>query len=375
VKGYGSSHLLRWKMEKEEDTDKPTGRFYRSRISGKPYFAVPDEEKSTMHRRSIQRYLNNIDDTLEELKPILERISRNNAVVAMTANMGYMPMIMNFVCFARSRNIDLSNVLIFTTDKESADVIRQMGMNAFHTEKILGELPKEEGEFMDETFNIMTFAQIASVHMVNMLGYDILFQDADVIWYKDPLQYFLDDSNGVQSYDVLFMDDGSGQWDYQPWRANTGFYFVRNNERTRYLVSEFLFSGDVVGVYGNDQGVMSVLLNEHSAMHGLQVKTLNWYEFPGGRDYHFNVDFVNDVIDEKKEIWTWHMHWALNRELKVKYMEQSGWWYLNESCASKPLDELLQEEDIGDLTSHCCSVEPIVSCHFDDKPSVQLCRT
>lgn len=54
------------------------------------------------------------------------------------------------------------------------------------------------------------------VQLVNELGYDLLFQDADVVWYKDPLEYFHD--KALPEFDIYFQDDGSRQERYAPYR-------------------------------------------------------------------------------------------------------------------------------------------------------------
>jgi len=45
------------------------------------------------------------------------------------------------------------------------------------------------------------------------LGYDVLFQDVDVIWYKDPVPYFHPtdvaavESSNNNSFDIYFQDE------------------------------------------------------------------------------------------------------------------------------------------------------------------------
>lgn len=55
-----------------------------------------------------------------------------------------------------------------------------------------------------------------------MMGYDVLFQDVDVVWYKNPLPFFQDKSSAIYKNDVYFQDDGSRQVFYAPYSANTG---------------------------------------------------------------------------------------------------------------------------------------------------------
>lgn len=80
----------------------------------------------------------------------------------------------------------------------------------------------------------MMLAKVVSVQLVNVLGYDLLFSDVDVshrlfrrsphdvsfqidslllvmqiVWFKNPLEYFQGPISPVKDHDVIFQDDGS----------------------------------------------------------------------------------------------------------------------------------------------------------------------
>ena len=61
------------------------------------------------------------------------------------------------------------------------------------------------------------------------------------------------------------MDDGNDNWEYQPYRCNQGFYYVRYNERTRHFLSVYIYNSHLVMSSGIDQIVFSLLINEHVA--------------------------------------------------------------------------------------------------------------
>lgn len=46
-------------------------------------------------------------------------------------------------------------------------------------------------------------AKVICVHLVNDLGYDLLFQDVDIVWYKNPFDFFHSDENS--GFDVYFQ--------------------------------------------------------------------------------------------------------------------------------------------------------------------------
>ena len=84
----------------------------------------------------------------------------------------------------------LKNIVLFATDIETYNLASNiLGLpNIFFDESIFGTIPKEYSEsYADETFSKIMFAKIYSVHLVSQLGYNFLFQDVDVLWYKNPL--------------------------------------------------------------------------------------------------------------------------------------------------------------------------------------------
>lgn len=49
----------------------------------------------------------------------------------MVCNHGQSELLMNFVCSANARNLDLSTVLVFATDEETKDIAEGLGLAAF----------------------------------------------------------------------------------------------------------------------------------------------------------------------------------------------------------------------------------------------------
>ena len=84
----------------------------------------------------------------------------------------------------------LSNILLFATDKETHDLARGMGLSSFYDERLFGAMPKKAaGAYADSVFREIMLAKVYCVHaVVSVIGYDVLFQDVDVIWYKNPLE-------------------------------------------------------------------------------------------------------------------------------------------------------------------------------------------
>jgi Nucleotide-diphospho-sugar transferase len=280
------------------------------------------------------------------------------------------------VCNAHRKGLEdvLANVLLFCTDEETCELAQSLGLTTFFDEQNFGRLPKRAARaYADATFMEMMGAKVYCVQMVSMLGYDILFQDVDVVWYRDPLPWFLETADDPQrNFDVYFQDDGNHAVFYAPYSANTGFYYVRNNDRTRYFLNSLLMAGDLIISSRSHQIALVALLNEHASMYGLRVKVWerNLEEFPGGYSFHRKPDFMRKVVQGKAKPYIFHMSWTLNKDNKLKYFQQMGEWYLKPECAGRSARDIRG----GVSVDGCCSFQPEVTCYYRDKPSKIPCR-
>lgn len=226
----------------------------------------------------------------------------------------------------------------------------------------------------------MMMAKVLVVQLVSMLGYHILFQDVDMIWYQHPLAYFypyLDDRHGKDTpeYDIFFQDDGGRSVRYAPYSANSGFYFIRHNARTRHLLTSVLMAGDSIVRSRSHQQVLIALLSEHVSLYGLKVKVLSrdMEEFPGGYHYHQrSKEYMTELFAGNLQPFIFHMSWTSNKVNKILFFRQMGEWYVPEKCIQRKVDDVVKTS-VDSLVTGCCANDPIVSCHYRDKPSIQPC--
>lgn len=219
----------------------------------------------------------------------------------------------------------------------------------------------------------MMMAKVITVQLVSMLGYDFLFQDVDIIWYRNPLEYFFDKSLPAYGYDIFFQDDGGHSVRYAPYSANSGFYFVRYNNRTRHFLTSLLMAGDLILSTDSHQQALIATLNEHVSLYGLKAKVLSrdMDEFPGGFQYHKkDKSYMKKVFDGSIKPYIFHMSWTNNKDNKLLFFRQMGEWYVQDKCIAHSASNIAGSSD---LPSACCVAEPLFSCHFRDKPSMKPC--
>ncbi|KAL7554504.1 hypothetical protein ACHAWF_017961 [Thalassiosira exigua] len=290
IGNFESFHIQRWmKVNTTASTSirdelplSLVSRGYASRgsKSGRANFYAPpfDGKWSPVmrHWKMLRTFFQNVDSVLADLTPILKKVARNNTVVVLTCNKGQSALLMNFACSARRRGFDLGNILVFPTDVETKEFAEGLGLTTYYDEQNMGPLPSGEARrYGDKNFKAMMYAKVLCVLYPLMLHYDVLFQDVDLVWLKDPLEYFHDKASETSHFDVLFQHDGSNSVRYAPYAANSGFYYVRANKRSQYLFTSLLYHSDLIITWDSHQQVIVQLLAEHSSLFGLNVKVFD----------------------------------------------------------------------------------------------------
>ena len=188
------------------------------------------------------------------------------------------------------------------------------------------------------------------------------------MWYKDPLNHLKKLANSELPYDILLSFDGNVGPRFSPSSANSGFFFARNTNKSRYLFTSLLYAGDEIMESGSHQQILISLMNEHSSMFGLKTKILSGEDFPGGLHFHRDHELMKNIMLQKMIPFIFHMSWTNDRTNKVQYLKQMGLWFVEEKC-----ENLGHFEIEAGRPMSCCTREPLFSCHFKDKPSVKPC--
>ena len=146
VGNFESYHVQRWmKVDTVKSTKvqadlplAPVSRGYASRGKANFYSPPSDGKFSPVkrHWEMLKTFLQNVDSILDDLRPILKKVARNNAVVIMTCNHGQSALLMNFACSAQRRGFDLSNILVFPTDIETKELAEGLGLATYFDEKV-----------------------------------------------------------------------------------------------------------------------------------------------------------------------------------------------------------------------------------------------
>jgi hypothetical protein len=339
--------------------------------SGRHHAAVPPLDKHTLRSLAVlSEYIQELPHAQKRLQALLKNADTQDPLIVMTCNKGQSELFMNFVCSVTARKLPLDRVILFATDEYTYTLCQELQVQyCYHDPTLFGDIPEEAAEwFGDDTFAKVMKAKVYSVHLILTLGYSVLFSDVDVVWYKNPLDYYRT-TMMEGPWDLVFQNDGARTLRYAPYSPNSGFYFVRHNPKTVFLFGELLKMGDTLSFYHSHQHALSQVLNEHISWTGLRVKvhpTGFDNPFPGGFEFNQHYPYMKDLLGNKEtqqDPYIFHICWTESKIYKRKFLQQMRQWYVRD------------EYEIGRCNGYdCCVREPIVSCHFRDVPSVIPCK-
>jgi hypothetical protein len=253
--------------------------------------------------------------------------SGRKTAIVMVANEGVIDLVLNFICSCQKQagNIDLSTLIVFLGQPEYIPLIESMGAKAIY-HPFFGTIPKKAASsYGDNIFGKLMWLKASSVYVTHKAGYDVIFQDADLIWLRNPILHLQS-----SKHDVAFMDDGARSTRFTPFFVNSGFYYIKNEpSSSKYFMELMLKSGpSEIDVTHSHQAVLTRHMMEAHHLANLQIDILNTELFPSGALYHNNKTYINEIINYQKFPYVFHMCWTTNRDDKVKYFKELGFWFL-----------------------------------------------
>jgi hypothetical protein len=136
VPQYESYHIQKWM--KQDDKFNMVGRGQQD--NGRIAFEPPTIDDLKEHWNMFKSYLSHLDVVLSELDALLKPIAIDNTVIVMVCNFGQSELLMNFVCQATRNGMNLSNIIVFTTDQETTDLATSLGLTAYYDQRVSGSM-------------------------------------------------------------------------------------------------------------------------------------------------------------------------------------------------------------------------------------------
>ena len=303
---------------------------------------MPNDTLRNRARTMAARLLSNLDKVNEKLEPLLKEASADftdpayketigesskGSVLVMCINSGNLDLLLNFIAsFSKKcprKNI-FGNLVVFAADDGVEHAMKAANVKVFR-HPALGDFKAEAARsYGDHQFVEMMWLKTTCVFLVNQLHYDVLFQDADLVWWRNPWPFFAKRPD----IDTFWMDDGARTSRFAPHFPNTGFYLLRANARTRYFTNQLLGGYATVLAWQSHQALVSQLLAEVHSLLGMTISILDKEHFPSGKQFHHNRPLFDKIHQQLFTPYCFHMCWTAGKQDKLKFLKQENLWFL-----------------------------------------------
>jgi hypothetical protein len=260
-----------------------------------------------------------------------------DSLVVMVLNPGELDIFANLICSCNKYNLSTHNFLVFTTQEEILPLITAHGViGIFHSESFAFARIAANYEYLDKTFIDMMWYKSFSIWILLKLGYNILFQDIDIVWFRNPFPYFEKLVNGYRRSrgyaltsslssssssstphqqqalflpDIILSDDGQRSLRYAPWYANSGFYYLFSNEKMIHFAWEILMAFPILHISGSHQNIFTLKLLEGLDAYQPTLNTLflPMHDFPSGVKFSHDRPYMHRIKVGLEEPYIFHM--------------------------------------------------------------------
>lgn len=262
------------------------------------------------------------------LKSVTEKLVINKTMIVTTLNFGYKNIMMNWVCNLRYLNI--TNFVIAALDDELYKFGYTRGLPVYLESEVMGGLNTSlmGAAYGTSSFKDLTKMKSRVVLRFLKLGYNVVWSDADVIWFRNPTE----DLWGYDADLAIQTNAPDNEEANANRRINSGFYLAVSNERVingfekvieyaaKSRMSEQPCFYDVLcGKEGEGR-----LGNNECSFEGMHIRLLDRGKYPNGITRGI-WDVEGGKIKERyPEVFVLHNNWVKGTTAKLERYVRHG---------------------------------------------------
>ena len=217
-----------------------------------------------------------------------------------------------------------NNLIVFCLDQEAAQLADTLGVKHYFFDPEYYSPAGKSERFGDEWFRNTILYKNAVISESLTLGASLLFQDVDLIWFKDPFVY-LEESR--QHYDIQIMYDGPNP-NGRPIYGNTGFMYLQSNDLTKALFETALRNSAAI-LKAGQQFIFMRILNFFVCRSLIKVHVLPEHMFLNGHLFNLTDGVLDAARNWKDEGIVLHYSWTGTRHDKLLKLNKFGLNYSN----------------------------------------------
>ncbi|ETO22467.1 hypothetical protein RFI_14732, partial [Reticulomyxa filosa] len=254
----------------------------------------------------------------ERRKELHEKLShlrprKDGPIILMVTNYGYSWLFLNWVCSIDNAKLSFlrQRTLIVVTDERAKAIAEKAGFLTYYPHWLGNELlskidPNFPDRFALGAHKYTVALQISQLTDLIAMGHDVILQDTDIIWKRDPLSYLM--QLEFRAIDIQMGVDGRND-DRGP--GNSGFIMIRSNCRTKIFMNTMQNMVPMVLFGRSDQIVWNTLLREYH-FRMISFTTLTTRLFISGFQINLKLpkEQVLRSIPDSEKWFLFHASWT-----------------------------------------------------------------
>ena len=287
--------------------------------------------------------------------------SSQTTIVVTTVNWMYREFLLNFHCNLQTLHLPYAPI-VYSIDRQTHNFSQHLGLSSMLISREKGD-DVNPGNFEStgpRSFNEITKKKLRAVLSALRSGYDVLLSDADILWCTDAVKYITEYLLVQPAYfgaDVLIQPEVNYR------TLNSGFYFVKANNRSRSLFEALIQN---IGIGAHDQDVVNAVFCDEKyggrrvdqevgsvpywcESRGAIIKVLPAEQFPSGAQVYgdkkvFQLERtkLRDMCDNGDFV-VLHNNFIKAKKKKARQIVKGMWWASFESednfqCEDHPVE-------------------------------------
>jgi len=274
------------------------------------------------------RYHSEKQNRLQALGEIYDDLGQPGDVIVMLYCKKFFSLFKNWLASCAAHNIPVKQRLItFTLDREAEEQTRALGVKSYCLSPDIYAEAGGSGEYGDKAFSNTMFYKNAVINDVLGFGANVLFQDVDLVWLKDPFTYF---GNQVQGFDLCIMYDGPNP-NYRPLYANSGFIYAISNNVNKALFETAMRNTASIFQNRSHQKPLVKIMTYFANHNLISLKVLPQTLFLNGHLFNLKQGVREKAGDWEKNGYAVHYSWTRNMDDKRQKIRKFGLDYLSEN--------------------------------------------
>jgi hypothetical protein len=289
----------------------------------------PTKEEYTIAEQFHKSFNKHESQRIKDLENLFLELGAPKTVITLFYCNKFFIFFENWVKSCEKNGIEIRDKTItFSLDIESFEKTKALGFKTF---LLNYEKAGDSNIFGDSGFASAMFYKNAIMDtMLKVIpnGNYLLFQDSDLLWLNNPIQ-FLENNSIENNYDIQIMYDGPNPV-YKNIYANTGFIFILNNSVTKSIFETALNNSAFIFASGSHQKILCPILEHYQQHNLLNLVILPETEFINGHLISNGTGEISNKLpsDWKSKAMCLHYSWTSNKADKFKKLRILGFDYI-----------------------------------------------